>query len=351
MKEKEHVVDMDNGFSLFGWRENPFSFRIAPECYCGNIIQVETLLRSLHAGEKFSLVTGPTGSGKTTLFRLLLQKTPGTISALFLPKPPKTAGEWLVAFQPFLRTFFRSRQPTLFTLSDHLNKKLRGQHCFLFVDECHEATIDSLEWLRTLTDQVDGLQTVMAGLPVLESQLSMGLETLSRRITTHVQLAGLSKPETCELVKKRIEQQGGQETRPFTQAAIDAVFEKSGGFPREILRWCNELALHAAAQHQTIIDADFPLIQTNGAARPAVDELPDKQRVLLEALAQTPGSTPARLLSLLPEASYKDRDNAVRSANNLLKRLLNQGFVERSKAGKAYKYTIAQKYRTLFVKA
>jgi len=51
------------------------------------------------------------------------------------------------------------------------------------------------------------------------------------------------------------------------------------------------------------------------------------------------------------EGEYKDQENAIRSVNNLVRRLMSDGFVERKKFGKAYKYRLSPRYKTLFVKA
>ncbi len=357
MKVNEVVVKMDSTLSFFGWKDNPFSFRIDPSCYCGNETQVNRILQSISSGEKFSLVTGPTGSGKTTLFRLLMQHTNG-MRVIYLPKPPANASEWIAAFQPLLsrRLSFLHTKPTIFTLNEQINRTLGKHPCLLLVDECHEAPVESLEWMRTFTDQITNLQIVMGGLPVLETLLTKNLETLFRRVTTTIRLSSLTKAETRELMKKRIEQYGGEDVKPFSPAAIDHIYEKSGGFPREILRHCNELALLAAQKKQSLIDTELfaalpPL--PNGAVEThsLVDTLPDKQKALLEAVSVSEPLTPAKIASLLSPQDYKDKDNAVRSVNNLLKRLMGQGFVVRTKSGKAYKYTISPKYRTLFVKA
>jgi DNA transposition AAA+ family ATPase len=72
--------------------------------------------------------------------------------------------------------FSRKDEVSLYNLSDTVNRKLNGSKCLLLIDEAHEASMDSLEWLRVMSDQVGGITTVMAALPALESKLKDNLE-------------------------------------------------------------------------------------------------------------------------------------------------------------------------------
>ena len=66
---------MDNGaFGSFGWKDNPFTFNIMPELFVGYNNEVDNILHSVNMSEKFSLLLGPTGSGKTTMLMMLISK-------------------------------------------------------------------------------------------------------------------------------------------------------------------------------------------------------------------------------------------------------------------------------------
>jgi DNA-binding transcriptional regulator PaaX len=57
------------------------------------------------------------------------------------------------------------------------------------------------------------------------------------------------------------------------------------------------------------------------------------------------------VVSKLGAESYKSKDNAIRSVNNILKRLTKEGFVVRKGKGKSYVYSLSDKTRTLLVNA
>ena len=97
-----------------------------------------------------------------------------------------------------------------------------------------------LEWLRVLSDQVDNLLIVISALPVFEDNLSE-LETFRKRIMARIELLSLTKEETRDLIRKRVESVGGGFPGIFDENTINFIYERTGGFPREVIRLCNEL--------------------------------------------------------------------------------------------------------------
>jgi predicted ATPase len=248
----------------------------------------------------------------------------------------------------------RRDETNIYNLSEKVNRKLGSDRFLLFVDECHEASIDSLEWLRTLVDQIDNLSVLLAGLPVFDNTLKGSLETFSRRINTRTELGNLTKAETRELVKKRVESVGGDDIRPFTSRTIEHIYERTGGFPREVIRLCNELANNALKSNISTIDADFLKDVEAPVARVSmetVESLPERQKLIIDVMAGGGEFTPSDIVSSMGGEVYKNRDNAIRSVNNLLRRLMKDGFVERKRVGKTYKYVISGKFKTLMVEA
>jgi len=352
---------MGSPMEFFSWKSNPFTFDVIPEIFVGNIHEVNQILDSINNKNKLSFIVGTTGSGKTTLLRSIETRysNDGFRHVIYISKPPKAPEDWVKVFKKIVSggmfsIFSRKDEVSLYSLSDTMNKKLNGSRCLLLVDEAHEASIDSLEWLRVMSDQVGSITTVMAALPVLESKLKDSLETFLRRVSTRVELTNLSKSETRELIKRRIENVGGDDIRPFTQDAVELIYDRTGGFPREILRTCNDSAQEAFRRGISTIDAEF--LAENG--KPAqrmplerVSELPEKQRIILETLSKKGEQTPSELIANLELEGYKDNENAVRSVNNLLNRLMKEKMVERRKVGKAFKYKVAPRVASLLVSA
>jgi type II secretory pathway predicted ATPase ExeA len=356
-------MDKERSVKLFDWRENPFTFQIMPGLFVGHEKEADSILGGIRNGSKFSLLMGPTGSGKTTLMRFLTEKLDKPSEhrhTIYISKPPKRAEDWVTVFQQVLGGGFsfpflhRKNPVNLYNLSDHINRRLNGDKCILFVDECHEASIDSLEWLRALVDHVDSLYVVMAGLPVFEGMMKSSLETFMRRMDVRAEITNLTKPETRELIKRRIENSGGEDIKPFTHGTIDQIYERTGGFPREVIRLCNRLAQTALDRNISIIDTDFMKEMEEPAARISMEKvssLPGRQRNILETLAQHGELSPAEVTERMEMDGYKDRDNAVRSVNNLMGRLMKEKLVERKRIGKTYRYRVSEKYQTMLVNA
>ena len=352
---------MGNAIEMFNWKSNPFTFDVIPEIFVGNIHELNRILDSINNKKKLSMVIGTTGSGKTTMLRSMESRyaNDGFRHVIYISKPPKNPEDWVGVFRKitsggFFSIFSKKDEVSLYNLSDTINRKLSGEKCLLLVDECHEASIDSLEWLRVMTDQISGVITVIAALPVMETNLKDKLETFQRRVSTGIELTNLSKSETRELIKRRIENVGGDDIRPFTQDAIDVIYDRTGGYPREILRVCSDSVQKAFRRSITTIDSGF--LEESG--KPAekmplekVSDLPEKQRVLLETLSKKGEQTPSELIANMEIAGYKDSDNAVRSVNNLLNRLMKEKMVERRKVGKSFKYKVSPRVASMLVQA
>jgi type II secretory pathway predicted ATPase ExeA len=347
--------------NLFEWEANPFTFQILPELFVGYEREANSLLNGLQSGNKFSLILGPTGSGKTTLVKSMMSRLDSDFDyVMYLPKPPREHEDWLDVFHEFtrqglLRSIFSSGNGVnIYNLSQVLNDKLSGKRVLLFIDECQESSPESMEWLRALTDHIENLYVVMAALPVFESTMKSRLESLLRRVGTKVELTTLTKSETRELIKKRISRIGGDDIKPFTSGTIDYIFQRTGGFPREVLRICSELVQEAVDKNISTIDSDFISETKQPEQRlsiEALDVLPERQRMILDTLSRNGEMTPSGIIDALDVEEYKNRDNAVRSVNNLLRRLMKEGLVERKRVGKTYKYVVSSKFQTLMVEA
>ncbi len=340
-----------------GWRSNPFTLEIKPHLFVGYKQKLDSLLRSIEEGEKFILITGPTGAGKTTLLKWLSRN----YFSLYLPKPPSSKEELSMIFSSTLLKpslidrLLRRDHKSIFNLPDAFNKRYNGKRFILLVDEAHESSIEVLEWVRSIADQIIGCVTIFAALPKFKENHLRSLETLNQRITLDMELDALSKDETIELIRKRIEDVGGRGIEPFTYPTIEAIYNISGGFPREVLKLCNEL-VHAAMERNVYV-IDVSLIREPEKEdrkiniKEEFEGLTDKQKEILVLLSKTDGLTPSQIIKKIETSDYKTEIHALRAINNILRRLERDGFVSRSKRGRSYIYKVSPKVKSILVES
>jgi hypothetical protein len=249
----------------------------------------------------------------------------------------------------------RFRNLSLFNMPKFLLSKLRKKHVILLVDEAHETSISNLEWFRTLADSVPNITIILAALPVFEKKIESKLPTLFMRFTTKTYLSSLSKPEVESLIYKRIESVGGDGIKPFTVNSINHIFKLTGGFPREIIKICDKLIKEASSKNIATINTSFveQFIQPNVSAHPIElkTTLSRKQRQILKLLNENPNLTPSSIADHLDISSYKNKNNAIRSINNILKRLFRDDLIQRKKLGNTYVYNLSPKSKTIFSEA
>jgi len=348
-------------YSKFGWSSNPFTLTISPSLMVGYSEQCDSLLSHVFNLHKFASIIGPTGSGKTTMLLWLRSHLMAYKKFLpyYLPKPPRSSKNLINIFKNMVGFNFldklRFRDLSLFELSRFVYRKLRKKHLVLLIDEAHESSITNLEWIRTLTDSIPNITVILAALPAFEKKIETRLPTLFMRITTKTHLNNLSEPEVESLILKRIENADGNALNPFILNSIERIHEITGGFPREIIKICDKLIKEAALKNITTITTTFidQVVQPSPAPQPVELQatLSKKQKQILKILNKNPNLTPSSLTEHLDISSYKNKNNAIRSINNILKRLLRDGLIQRKKLGNSYVYYLSPKSKTIFTEA
>ncbi len=348
-------------YTKFGWDSNPFTLTISPKLMVGYSNQINSLLSHTFNLHKFALVIGPTGSGKTTM--LLWLRSQLMAYKKFLPfyisKPPRSMRNLIFLFRSLLGFSFldkiRFGNLSPFNITKFLKVKLKNRQLVLLVDEAHECSLTNLEWFRTITDSLRNLSIIFAGLPTFEKMIETKLPTLFMRITTKAYLNTLSKSETSSLISKRIENVGGEGIKPFTTDAIDRIFEITGGFPREVIKVCDKLIKESAEKNIFTIDRNFIDQVVTISETPKTVELrvslSKKQKKILQLLNENPNLTPSEMVEHLGSSDYKNKNNAIRSINNILRRLIRDEFVQRKKFGNSYVYSLSGKAKTLLAEA
>ncbi len=348
-------------FDYQNWHSNPFILSIIPNLLVGYEEQKKQLLAAVHEHHKVVLLLGPTGSGKTNTLEWLMEelKKDRKFVTIFLSKPPTDPNDFVDIFSKHFTSKWlrflglKSNIKNVYEIPEFLNRKLRDRHLVLLCDEIHETTVEVLQWLRVLSDQVDNITLIMAGLPNFEKTLKQKLETFYKRITFKIVLSALTKEETKELIEQRIAHASdGKGKNPFTSEVIDLIYERTGGFPREVLRLCDRL-INAAMDrgvHMVTPDLLGEAKDIEEVEEFDLSRLPQRQREIIEALRDGK-TTPSQIVASLDLSKYKSKEHALRSVNNILKRLMDDGFVEREKHGKTFIYKLSPKIKAMLVKA
>lgn len=348
-------------FKRAGWSGSPFTFNIIPSLFVGYREQLERVLTLIEEGHKLVLIVGPTGSGKTSMLKWIGEGFSDNFNCIYIGKPPEKPDEFIDIFSEkfkrpwYLRIFrpFMSNIKNLYQIPGFLNKRLGGKRLIIMFDEAHEANLDVLEWLRVLGDQVDNMSIIVSGLPVFDEKLN-DLETFRKRIASRIELLSLTKEEMVEMIRKRIANVGGSGIEPFDSRVLDMIYERTGGFPREVLKFCDDLVNRAATLGKDRITEDFLMLDIREKPKTIsldiIEKMTPMQKEIVEMLGRK-ASTPGGIANAIDLKKYKSRQHAVRSINNVLKLLMSEGLVERKRSDRAFIYQLSPRIKTLVVKA
>lgn len=241
---------------FYGLEEKPFTLTPNPRyVFYSDTYRaaLEHLLYGLGEKEGFMLLTGPVGTGKTTLCRELLESLDESTYRTALIFNPFLNGTEML--QALLTEFGCSYPPgaSKKELLDRLNRYLLsqlvdGNTCVAIFDEAQHLSEEFLEQIRVLsnleTDKEKLLLIVLVGQPELRERIQRpSLAQLDQRVSLRCTLRDLNLEETERYIFHRLNVAGAQGRINFTGRAIKHVYEKSGGVPRLINLICDRTLL------------------------------------------------------------------------------------------------------------
>ncbi|MFT5482660.1 MAG: general secretion pathway protein A [Halieaceae bacterium] len=254
--------------SYFGLEEEPFSIAVNPRFLYMSPRHRDALAHLLYgvgAGGGFILLTGEVGTGKTTIYRCLLEQLPAETDIAIILNPTLSSAQLLATICDELEIEYEAETLNLKLLTDSLHQFLvqnhtRGRNTVLLIDEAQHLGFDALEQVRLLTNLETNtrklLQIVLVGQPELSVTLARPeLRQLSQRITARYSLAPLTLTETRAYIRHRLEVAGMPASRElFSFPVVRLVHRVTRGIPRLINVVCDRSLLGTYGQNRSQID-------------------------------------------------------------------------------------------------
>lgn len=224
---------------------------------------LERLSELLRDRKGAGMLTGGYGSGKTTLVEVLDRRLDlGQHRVAYLDYPRMRPGELL---GEILRQFGEDPEGDNVSRMHRLGElffrtSLEGAHSIVIVDEAQIIPDDmTLEELRLLLNfQMEGeflVTFLLLGEPALRERV-LRLPALDQKIAVRYHLHSFDLDQTGSYVAFRMEH-AGADREVFTPDAVEAIFERSGGTPREINSVCDICLFVGARKGLDKIDGDI----------------------------------------------------------------------------------------------
>ncbi|MFW9831230.1 MAG: AAA family ATPase, partial [Candidatus Thorarchaeota archaeon] len=259
-----------------GWSDFPFRIDVSPEVFAGEKRLLAPLTVQLRTGN-IVLIEGGRGTGKTHIMRwlndylihsttyvplLISEPLDSTIlrdalltlmrdQVMLKFKTPPSLIDVLVAK---VREFYQQSKRRIVILIDD------GQSLALTQEDSEKEEVEkrkTVRWLRVLSD-LPSVVVYITGITGFTQALTSIFPPIAERVTLRFSLETegmhglevLSRKETEQLIRKRIEHYGGKGLTPFTDEAIDEIYQHTRGYPRSMLRFCENI-LSLAFQEDT----------------------------------------------------------------------------------------------------
>ncbi|UJP00577.1 MAG: AAA family ATPase [Nitrosomonas sp.] len=219
---------------------------------------------SLLSGRGLIVVTGPIGSGKTTLSQMIKSDFPENIKLIWMAEPPANSSDLYLFLAQELGVQPTSAEKT-FVMRDIRNALLKinaeGKKSLVIMDESHLMTEDVINGIRLLNNLEEGstklIQLLLLGQEELMEKINRPeMAPFKQRIAALETLGKMNIDRVLQYIKHRIQVAGGTpELISDTGWEALTIAFGSGGTPRTINSLCDRSLNVAYERNKTIVDA------------------------------------------------------------------------------------------------
>ncbi len=225
-----------------------------------------TLKYGIEHNKSLILLTGESGSGKTTTLRAVIRDFSDDILPVYLFNPFLTAPE----FFEYLATELGIKFPRGATKPEILSalgrflaaRHSKGLRTLLIIDEAHGLPLELLEESRLLlnfeTNSEKLIQIILSGQPELQDSLNRpNMRQLKQRVSLRCNIKPLSVFEIGNYIRSRLKTAGGKNLNLFDNSAVGLIAHASQGIPRVVNNICDNALLYGYASGSAIINRDI----------------------------------------------------------------------------------------------
>jgi general secretion pathway protein A len=258
--------------TFYNLREEPFRLTSDPRFFHlaePHAAALATLVEAVMRRKGFVLMTGPIGTGKTTVVHTALQilteraATNHPMSSAFILNPTLSREEFLeMLLSEFEIPCTSTSKPARLSALQRmlLETQRKGGTSLLLVDEAHLLTPELLEEIRLLSNadtyQEKLLQIVLCGQPELLGILRKPeLRALRQRVASSCSLRPLSLPEVRAYIAERLHSAGFRGANsPFPTQILEEIVRLTEGVPRLVNLLCDACLNIGCKAHRQVID-------------------------------------------------------------------------------------------------